>query len=113
MPKDEHYRQRSKDRLTNSTQKKVRTTMIGSLCSIEDHLGFLWGHNSDEPLTEQQEGFLKIYEELRTEILDKGNVHIKEVVVDLATYDVTWNRYRYQIPVTPMKTPTVIPTKEN
>ena len=112
MPKDEHYRQKSKDRLTTSTQKKIRTTMIGSLCSIEDHLGFLWGHNSNEPLTEQQEEFRNIYEELRTEILDKGNIQIKEVVVDLSTYDVTWNRYRYQIPVTPLKTHTVIHTQE-
>ena len=102
MPKDNYYNQKSKDRLTSSTQKKIRTTMIGSLSSIEDHLGFLWGHNSKESLTPEQEQYRNIFDELRTEILDKGNIQIKEVVVDFANYDVIWNRYKYEIPLVPI-----------
>ena len=102
MPKDEYYRQKSKDKLTSSLQKKIRTTMIGSLSSIEEYLGFLWGHDSNAPLTPQQEEYKNIYENLRTEILDKGNLQIKEVVVELSNYDVNHTRYKYQIPVTPL-----------
>jgi hypothetical protein len=112
MPKDEHYKQKSKDRLCIAMQRKVQTTMIGSLSSIEDHLGFLWGHNSEAPLTNDQEEFKKAYENLRSEILDKGNAQIRNVESEIATYDVIWNRYKYQIPVIPMHLPTVKPMKE-
>tara|TARA_R110000824_G_scaffold34484_5_gene109322 strand:- start:2341 stop:2685 length:345 start_codon:yes stop_codon:yes gene_type:complete len=111
MTKDEHYKQRSKDRLSISMQKKVKTTMIGSLSSIEEHFGFLWGHDSEAPLTTQQEDFKQAFELLRSEILDKGNTQIRNVEAELATYDVTWNRYRYQIPVTSVKFNTVTPVK--
>ena len=38
--KDDLYKEKSKDRLTKNCKKKVQTTMIGALSSIEDHLGF-------------------------------------------------------------------------
>jgi hypothetical protein len=49
--KDDLYKEKSKDRLTKNCKKKIQTTMIGALSSIEDHLGFLWGHKSDEALS--------------------------------------------------------------
>ena len=73
--------------------------MIGALSSIEDHLGFLWGHKSDEALSEEQEKMRQLYEELRSEILDKGNTQMRNIDTELTQYDVTWNRYQYQIPV--------------
>jgi hypothetical protein len=103
MQKDEHYRQKSKDKLSVSMQKRVKTTMIGSLSSIEEHLGFIWGHGSESIITDEQAKFKTLYEELRSEILDKGNTQIRNIEAELATYDVTWNRYRYQIPVTPIQ----------
>ena len=113
MSKDEHYKQKSKDRLSVAMQRKVQTTMIGALSSIEDHLGFLWGHNSEAPLTNDQEEFKRAYENLRSEILDKGNAQIRNVESELSTYDVIWNRYKYQIPVMPIKFTTLKTIKEN
>jgi len=31
--------------------------------------------------------------------LDKGNVQIKNAELDIENYDVTWNKYHYNIPV--------------
>jgi len=97
--KDEVYKDKSKDRLSSAMKKKVQTTMIGALSSIEEHIGFLWGHDSDEPLSEDQEKLRQIYEDLRSDVLDKGNAQIRNVDTELSQYDVVWNRYRYQIPL--------------
>lgn len=99
--KDQVYKDKSKDRLAGNMKKKVQTTMIGALSSIEDHMGFLWGYNSDEPLSDDQEKLRQIYEELRSDVLDKGNTQIRNVDAELNQYDVVWNRYRYQIPLQP------------
>lgn len=77
--------------------------MIGALSSIEDHLGFLWGHKSDEALSEEQEKMRQLYEELRSEILDKGNTQMRNIDAELTQYDINWNRYQYQIPIKPFK----------
>ena len=100
--KDDLYKEKSKDRLAKNCKKKIQTTMIGALSSIEDHLGFLWGHKSDESLSEEQEKMRLVYEELRSEILDKGNTQMRNIDTELTQYDVTWNRYQYQIPVKPL-----------
>lgn len=62
--------------------------MIGALDSIEKHLGFLWGHEAEGELTEQQEELRQIYEALRSEILDKGNTQMRNLDVELNGYDV-------------------------
>jgi len=100
--KDDLYKEKSKDRLAKNCKKKIQTTMIGSLSSIEDHLGFLWGHKSDEALSEEQEKMRLVYEELRSEILDKGNTQMRNIDAELTQYDINWNRYQYQIPIKPL-----------
>ena len=100
--KDDLYKEKSKDRLTKNCKKKVQTTMIGALSSIEDHLGFLWGHKSDEALSEEQEKMRQLYEELRSEILDKGNTQMRNIDAELTQYDINWNRYQYKIPIKPL-----------
>ena len=100
--KDDLYKEKSKDRLTKNCKKKVQTTMIGALSSIEDHLGFLWGHKSDEALSEEQEKMRQLYEELRSEILDKGNTQMRNIDAELTQHDINWNRYQYQIPIKPL-----------
>ena len=96
--KDDLYKEKSKDRLAKNCKKKVQTTMIGALSSIEDHLGFLWGHKSDEALSEEQEKMRQLYEELRSEILDKGNTQMRNIDAELTQYDINWNYivYRFQ-----------------
>lgn len=100
--KEQLYQEKSKDRLTKNFKKKIQTTMIGALSSIEEHFGFLWGHQSDEELSEDQEKMRQLYEELRSEILDKGNTQIRNVDAEINQYDVNWNRYQYQIPIKPL-----------
>ena len=46
--RDEKYKSDSKDRLATLLKKKVQTTMIGALSSIEEHFGFLWDDCSSE-----------------------------------------------------------------
>lgn len=100
--KEDLYKEKSKERLNKNCKKKVQTTMIGALSSIEEHFGFLWGHESDDPLSEEQEKMRLLYEELRSEVLDKGNTQIRNIDAELTQYDITWNRYQYQIPVKPL-----------
>ena len=100
--KEDLYKEKSKERLNKICKKKLQTTMIGALSSIEEHFGFLWGHESDEPLSEDQEKMRLVYEELRSDVLDKGNTQIRNIDAEFTQYDITWNRYQYQIPVKPL-----------
>ena len=102
MTRENLYKEKSKDRLNKNCKKKVQTTMIGALSSIEEHFGFLWGHESDEPLLEDQEKMRLVYEELRSDVLDKGNTQIRNIDAEFTQYDITWNRYQYQIPIKPL-----------
>jgi len=65
--------------LINQVKKKIQTTMIGALSSIEEHLSFLW--QDEEKLSE-------IYQKLRSEILDKGNKQIRYAELDILKYEV-------------------------
>lgn len=96
--KKEIVNERSKSRLKKEIKKRIQTTMIGSLSSIEKYFGFLWGEESDSP-TEKQEQMREIFEEMRTEILDKGNTQIRNAEAEIETYDVTWNKYHINLPI--------------
>lgn len=96
--KDEKYNSDSKDRLSKILKKKVITTMIGSLSSIEKHFGFLWEGNPED-LTDEQRMMYDLYQKTRQEILDKGNAQAKNVDAELAQYDIKWLRYNTIIPV--------------
>ena len=96
--RDTKFAQDSRDRLSKILKKKIQTTMIGALSSIEEHFGFLWDENNGN----SQESNLKmkqLYEEVRSEILDKGNNQARNVDSELSQYDVNWLRYNYNIPV--------------
>ena len=47
----ERYKYDSKDRLSKILKKKVQTTMIGAISSIEDHFAFLWTAEDSEMTT--------------------------------------------------------------
>ena len=91
--------ERSKTRLKKEISKKIQTTMIGSLSSMEKFFGFLWGEESDE-LTKDQVKMRDIFEEMRTDILDKGNMQIRNADSEIDTYDVVWNKYHINLPIT-------------
>lgn len=95
--REEKYRYDSKDRLSKILKKKVETTMIGALSSVEEHFGFLW--NSKGELTPEQQMMHDLYQRVRSEILDKGNTQARNIDAELNQYDVKWLKYSITIPV--------------
>ena len=96
--REDKYKQDSRDRLSKILKKKVETTMIGSLSSIEEHFSFLW--NSDGDTSPEQKMMYDLFQKVRSEILDKGNTQARNVEAELAQYEVKWLRYQTTIPVT-------------
>ena len=95
--KEDKYKCDSKDRLSKILRKKVETTMIGALSSMEKHLGFLWTSEGD--LTPEQKTMYDIYQKVREEVLDKGNSQARNVDAELNQYEVKWLRYTSTIPL--------------
>jgi transcription termination factor Rho len=96
--REDKYKQDSRDRLSKIIKKKVETTMIGALSSIEQHFGFLW-ENKNGKLTSEQQIMFDLYQKVRSEILDKGNTQSRNIDAELSQYDINWMRYSANIPV--------------
>lgn len=97
--KQDIVNERSKTKLKKEVKKRIQTTMIGAISSIEKYFGFLWGEESDNELTKDQERMRDIFEDMRTEILDKGNSQLRNVDAEIENYDVTWNKYHINLPI--------------
>ena len=93
--REEKRKEMSKEKLLKATKKKIKTTMIGALHSIEQHFGFLW--NIDNPGQEELQ-LKEIFEELRSEILDRGNNQIRNLENEFNHYDITWKKYSLKLP---------------
>ena len=104
LEKNTKYKEVSKERLLKIGKKKIQTTMIGALSTIEKHLGFLWGYESSESLTPEQEHLKELYEEVRSEILDRGNNQARNLEAEFANYDINWLRYQITLPVKNLET---------
>jgi len=90
------YKAESKERLKKIAAKKIQTTMIGALDSIEKHLGFLW----EEDIDGKADGALReLYETVRQEILDRGNDQIRKLNVEIDQYEIEWLRYNLKLNV--------------
>ncbi|MBU2060473.1 MAG: hypothetical protein KKH44_01320 [Bacteroidetes bacterium] len=94
LKRKQKYKLDSKERLKKIARKKIQTTMIGALDTIEKHLGFLWEDDSS-----QSQSLKQIYETVRQEILDRGNDQIRNLDTELNQYDVEWLRYTLTLPV--------------
>lgn len=92
----------ARENLSRNVKKRIQTTMIGAIASIEEYFGKFWGKDLDDP-SPSQEKFREIFENLRDEILDKGNSQIRNVDADLAKYEVEEIRFNYQLPVVHIK----------
>jgi hypothetical protein len=101
--KEQRYKEVSKDRLLKISTKKIQTTMIGALSSLEKQFGFLWGHDQDGEMSPEQQHMKDLYEEVRSEILDKGNNQIRNLETEFNYYDINWLRYRMVIPAKTME----------
>ena len=103
--KEQKYKVNSKDRLFKIASKKIKTTMIGALSTLEKNLGFLWGHESDEDISPEQQHMKTIFEQVRSDILDKGNTQIRNLEAEFNYYDITWLRFQVDLPVKPVEEP--------
>lgn len=97
LEKDKKYKEESRERLKKICETKVKTTMIGAISSIEEKFSKYYtssGRPSNEELI-----LRKIYDEIRTEILDKGNQQIRNLDTEFEQYTIHWNRYQLNLPV--------------
>jgi len=89
--------QNSKKRLQNETSKRITTTMIGAIASIEKHLKRFW--DVERP-TQIQIDMSEAFEEMRTEILNKGNSQSRIMRELLDSYEVSSTRMKYtELPI--------------
>jgi hypothetical protein len=97
----ERYANESKERLIRIATKKIKTTMIGALASVENRLGFLWepNENDDENTSQSKLQMHSVFEALREEILDNGNNQLRNLQSELDQYEVKWLRYQMTLPV--------------
>jgi len=93
-PRDDKYKDLSKQRFLNNLKKKFNTTTIGTLAILEESFGFLWGHDvHEEDLTEDEEHWRCLWAEVRTKILDLGNSNLRASQSEISQYTLSWNRY--------------------
>ena len=95
--REERYKEISKTRLYEISRKKIQTTMIGALDTIEKSFGFLW--EADGELTPEQSQLKKIFEEARSQILDRGNAQMRNLKAEFVNYDINWKKYSLTLPV--------------
>lgn len=88
----------SRNQLKTEFEKRIKTTMIGALSSFEKGFGEFMGINNDNPSPKQQE-LCDIWEDVRQEILDRGNKQIRSMLDELDCYEIKYNRYQYKFNV--------------
>jgi predicted ATP-binding protein involved in virulence len=97
--RDERYKELSRDKLFQVAVKKIQTTMIGALSTLEESFGFLWGFDSNDEKTEDQRKILEIYEDARAKILDRGNTQIRILESEFVNYDIVRKKHFISLPV--------------
>ena len=101
--RDQKFKEESRKRLDKIITTKMRTTFIGALQSFEDYFGELWGHGlAEEELTEEQMAFRDIWDQTRTEILNKSNGQLRALKTELANHEIEWKRYTMDLPAKPL-----------
>jgi hypothetical protein len=97
------YLDESKRRLAKIMETKLKTAFIGALSHFEQEFGFLWGHEQQDPLTEEQEFMKEIWDRTRTSVLNNGNNQIRAVRSEIENHSIEWKRHQIQLPVKPME----------
>ena len=98
--REERNKDMSRDKLFKTAKKKIQTTMIGSLSTLESGFGFLWGIEiEDEDRTPEQKKLYEIYEEARAQILDRGNTQIRNLESEFVHYEIVRKKHYINLPV--------------
>ena len=87
---------KSKDRFKNICKKKFQTCFIFPLAEFENTFGEeLWGRGlSDDELTEKQKLNKIKWNQLRKNILDKGNGQLRGFLNEIELYSIEYCGYR-------------------
>lgn len=80
--------------------KRFQTTMIGAIFEFEKTFGHLWGQfkSDHEPLTQSEEQFLDLWEDVRNRILNNGNTQLRKTISDLSKQDSVQYNYKFYKP---------------
>ena len=98
--RQDRYKEVSKDALFKASKKKIQTTMIGALSTIEEQFGFLWGFElPEDQLTPEQKHVKSIFEDVRAKILDRGNTQIRSLESEFVNYKISRKKYFINLPV--------------
>jgi hypothetical protein len=91
---DEKYQANSKKKLSENITKKLKTTMIGALARFEENFGNLWGIGKNaEKKTEDELRWEKLWDLVRTEVLNNGNNQIRAAMEEISLYIIAWEGY--------------------
>lgn len=87
--------QDSKDRLKKIAQKKFRTCFISALSEFESKFGvLLWGHGlTEDEITSEQKANREIWDQVRKNILDKGNAQSRALGMEIDLHHVEFQGY--------------------
>lgn len=88
----------SKERLKKIAQRKFRTCFISALSEFESQFGVsLWGHGLlEEEMTPEQIDNRAIWEQVRKNILDKGNAQSRALGMEIDLHHVEFQGYHMQ-----------------
>ena len=90
------YNNSSKSRLENVIITKFNTTFIGALDSFEKRFGYLWNHGKPfSELTDNQKDFRDLWNEVRNDVLNRGNSQLRNALAEIDEYSVVWNKKQY------------------
>ena len=85
----------SRERLKKIAQRKFRTCFISALSEFESQFGvLLWGHGlPDEEMTAEQIANRVIWDQVRKNILDKGNAQSRALGMEIDLHHVEFQGY--------------------
>ncbi|KKN98910.1 hypothetical protein LCGC14_0141550 [marine sediment metagenome] len=88
----------SRDRLKKIAHKKFRTCFISALVEFENTFGLIvWGHNLPEDgITIEQKANRVLWEQVRKNILDKGNTQSRALGMEIDLHSVEFEGYRIE-----------------
>jgi|APFre7841882630_1041343.scaffolds.fasta_scaffold215364_1 hypothetical protein len=79
----------ARQQLLETSKKRFETCFIGAIYSIEQKFGYLWGHDKRyNELTQSEKEFYVDWEDLRNEILNKGNRQLRIFLNELEKYQI-------------------------
>ena len=87
--------QDSRDRFKKIAHKKFRTCFISALAEFENTFGFeLWGHNlPEDKITPEQRANQIRWEQVRKNILDKGNTQSRALGMEIDLHKIEFKGY--------------------